>query len=192
MKRRRMIQSVLAVSAASALPHPLPAQRTPAPVDETPRLAAHAPDAVASSAPRFFDAAGFSALRRLGDILVPPRENAPGAVEAESADFLDFLIGQSPADRQILYRDGVARLNQEARARYSKSFAELTASDADTILAPLGEAWTYQGPSDPFTRFLQAAKNDFLQATINSRQWAAAASGRRGASGLNTYWFPIE
>jgi len=186
-----MIQSVLGVSAASALPHPLVAQRAPTPVNETPRLAAHMPDDIASSVPRFFDAAGFSALRRLGEILVPPRENAPGAIDAEAAEFLDFLIGQSPADRQILYRDGVARLNQEARSRYGKPFADLSAGDADTILAPLREAWTYNGPSDPFKRFLHAAKNDFLQATLNSRQWAAA-SGRRGASGLNTYWFPIE
>src|SRR5260370_479842 len=130
MKRRRMIQSVLGVSAASALPRSLQAQRTPAPVDETPKLAEHAPDAVSTAVTRFFDDAGFSALRRLGEILVPSRGNAPGAVEAEAAEFLDFLIGQSPADRQSLYRDGVARLNQEARSRYAASFAELSASNA--------------------------------------------------------------
>jgi len=184
-----MIQSVLA---ASALPLPLAAQQYPAPPDETPKLAAIAPDAVATAAPRFFDAAGFSALRRLGDILIPSRPGAPGALEAEAAEFLDFLIGQSPADRQILYRDGVAQLNRQAGSRFGKPFADLSAADADTLLAPLREPWTYQGPSDPFGRFLRAAKSDFLQATLNSRQWAAAGSGRRGASGLNTYWFPIE
>jgi hypothetical protein len=194
-----MIQSVLGVSAASALPHPLLAQRSntdssqsPAPPDDPPKLTVNAPDAVAAAAPRFFDAAGFPALRRLGEILVPARQSVPGAIEAEATEFLDFLIGQSPADRQTLYRDGVARLNQEARSRYGKPFADLSDADADAILVPLREAWTYQGPSDPFGRFLRAAKSDFLQATLNSRQWAAAASGRRGASGLNTYWFPIE
>jgi len=155
-------------------------------------LAANAPDAVAAPVPRFFDAQGFSALRRLGEILVPPRQNAPGATEAEAAEFLDFLIGQSPADRQILYREGTARLNREAQSRFGKPFAQLSSADADTILAPLREPWTYQGPSDPFARFLQAAKSDILQATLNSRQWAAAGSGRRGAAGLNTYWYPIE
>ena len=187
-----MIQSVLGVSAASALPHPLLAQRSPATPDDPPTLAVNAPDAVAAAPPRFFDTAGFSALRRLGEILAPARQNVPGATEAEAAEFLDFLIGQSPADRKTLYRDGVLRLNQDARSQYGKSFAELSDTDADPILAPLREAWTYQGPSDPFARFLRAAKSDFLQATVNSRQWAAAASGRRGASGLNTYWFPIE
>ncbi len=189
-----MIQSVLGVSAASALPRPLFSQQSnPAPpLDEMAKLAANAPDSVANGVLRFFDPAGFSALRRLGEILVPARQNAPGALEAEAAEFLDFLIGQSPADRQNLYRDGVARLNQEAGSKYGKPFAELSTADADSILAPLREAWTYQEPADPFARFLRAAKADFIEATVNSRQWAAASSGRRGASGLNTYWFPIE
>ena len=195
MKRRRMIQSVLGVSAASALPLPLfPQQQKPAlAVEEIPNLTVNSADAVARGVPRFFDADGFKALRHLGGILVPARQNLPGAVEAEAAEFLDFLIGQSLADRQALYRDGVTHLNAQARSRYGKAFSELSAVDADSILAPLHEAWTYDGPSDPFARFLSAAKEDFMKATVNSRQWAMAASGRsRSATGLNTYWLPIE
>jgi hypothetical protein len=189
-----MIQSVLGVSVASALPLPVLSQQgkpTPA-IDENPKLPVGAADAVADAVPRFFDSEGLQALRHLGAILVPPRQNLPGAVEAEAAEFLDFLIGQSPADRQTLYRDGVAQLNAEARSRFGKPFADVAAADADAILAPLREPWTYQGPSDPFARFLCVAKDDFLKATVNSRQWAMAASGRsRSATGLNTYWFPI-
>ena len=184
-----MIQSVLGASAAAALPLPL----LPQEVAENPKLAVSAADAVAEAAPRFFDPQAFRALRHLGEILVPPRQNLPGAVEAEAAEFLDFLISQSPVDRQTLYRDGVAQLNAQARSRYGKPFAEVSPADADAILAPLHEAWTYEGPADPFARFLGAAKEDFLRATTNSRQWAAAAAARsRGASGLNTYWFPVE
>ena len=188
-----MIQSVLGVSAASALPLFSQPQKPPATIDENPKLPVAAADAVAGSIPRFFDPEGFKAFRRLGEILVPARPNLPGALEAEAAEFLDFLIGQSPSDRQNLYRDGVAHLNAQARSRYGKPFAEVSAAGADSILAPLHDAWTYQGPTDPFARFLRAAKDDFLKATVNSRQWAMAASGRsRSASGLNTYWFPIE
>jgi hypothetical protein len=193
-----MLKSVLGVSAASALPAPLLSQEKrvdPAPpaIDENPKLELTAPDAVAGGISRFFDPAGLSALRRLGEILVPGRANMPGAKEAEAAEFLDFLLRESPADRQALYRDGAARLNHEARSRYSKPFADVSVTEADAILAPLREPWIYQGPSDPFARFLQAAKDDFLRATINSRQWAMAGSGRRrSAAGLNTYWYPIE
>ena len=193
-----MLQSALGVSAASALPHPILAQRAqpgysqPSATEEVmPKLTAIAPDQVAGVVPRFFDPASLAALRRLGQILVPARQNAPGAVEAEAAEFLDFLLSQSQPDRQKLYREGTARLNREARTRHGKAFADLSGADADPILAPLRAAWTYQGPSDPFARFLQAAKADFLQATVNSRQWADASSGRRGASGLNKYWLHI-
>ena len=188
-----MIQSVLGVSAASALPLPLfsQQQKSAQVLEENPKLTVSAPDVVAEAATRFFDPEAFQAFRHLGEILVPPRQNLPGAVQAEAAEFLDFLIGQSPADRQTLYRDGVAQLNVRARSRYGKAFAEVSPADADSILAPLHEAWTYQGPADPFARFLCAAKDDFLRATANSRQWAAAGRSR-SASGLGTYWFPIE
>src|SRR5579859_5616567 len=165
MKRRSMIQSVLGVSAASALPRPLFPQKPPAAIDENPKLPVVATEAVADPIPRFFDPEGFKALRRLGEILVSARPNYPGAVEAEAAEFLDFLIGQSPADRQALYRDGVARLNRDARSRYSKPFAALSADEAEPILAPLREPWTYQQPSDPFAAFLRSAKADILEAT---------------------------
>jgi hypothetical protein len=185
-----MLQSVLGVSAASALPAPLFSQENkpnPAPpIEENPKLDLTMADAVSGGVPRFFDPAHLAALRRLGEILVPAQPNAPGATAAEAAEFLDFLIFESPADRQKLYRDGVEHLVR-------KSFADVSPAEADAILAPLREPWTYAGPSDPFARFLRAAKDDFLAATVNSRQWALASSGRRrSAAGLNTYWFPIE
>jgi hypothetical protein len=192
-----MLQSVLGVSAASTLPSALFSQESKPvsapPIEENPKLDLTMADAVAGGVPRFFDSAGLAALRRLGEILVPAQPGTPGAKEAEAAEFLDFLISESPADRQKLYRDGVDRLNQEARSRYGKPFESVSATEAESILAPLREPWTYQGPADPFAGFLRAAKDDFLTATVNSRQWAMASSGRRrGAAGLNTYWFPIE
>ena len=174
----------------TAVGQPAPA-RNP---DEPPQLATAAPDAAAEPLPRFFSHDEFAALRKLGQILVPAAaDGRPGAEEAKAAAFLDFLLGQSPADRQTLYRDGLRQLNEQARARHAQSFAALTAAQAAPILAPLAEPWTYSGPADPFARFLRAAQDDFLQATVNSRQWAQALFGRsRGAGGMGTYWFPLE
>ena len=182
-----------AVPAAAVLPA---AAQTSAPArtaDEPVKLAVSTPDAVGDPTPRFFSREDFAAFRKLGAILVPPANGRPGAEDAEAAAFLDFLISQSPEERRQLYRGGVQKLNEQARSRGGKSFAELTSADAAPILAPLTEPWTYHEPSDSFARFLRAAKDDFLQATMNSRQWAAALSGRsRGAAGMGAYWFPIE
>src|SRR5712671_223791 len=122
MKRRRMIQSVLGVSAASALPLSLfsQQQKSAQVLEEHRKLPVSAADAVAEAAHRFFDLDAFRAFRHLGEILVPPRQNLPGAMEAEAAEFLDFLISQSPVDRQTLYRAGVVQLNAHAQSRFGK------------------------------------------------------------------------
>ena len=45
------------------------------------------------------------------------------AGEAKAAEFLDFLLSQSPADRQALYRAGLDRLQADARNRSGAAFA---------------------------------------------------------------------
>jgi hypothetical protein len=182
MKRRNFLGSTLVAVPA------LGQEKT-----EAAPLAVTAPDAVASAIPGFFPGEDLAALRRLGEILMPAGMDRPGAKEAGAAEFLDFLIAQSPPDRQALYREGAARLNKEAQARHSKPFAALSTGEAEPILAPLREAWTYQEPKEMFARFLRAAKDDFFQATVNSRPFAEAMASRsRGAAGVGLYWLPIE
>jgi hypothetical protein len=134
----------------------------------------------------------FAALRHLSDLVMPPVNGRAGARDAEVAEFLDFLVSKSPADRQALYRDGLDQLNRGARSRLKKPFAELTPSEAAPILAPLTAAWTYNEPADVTARFLRAAKEDILRATSNSRAWAATSPRTRASAGMGSYWHTIE
>ena len=107
--------------------------------------------------------------------------------------FLDFLMSKSPADRQTMYRNGLDQLNRESRTRFAKPFAAVDATQAAVNLKPLTEAWIYNGPSDPFARFLVTAKEDFLRATLNSRPFVTAMSKTvRGYGGTSYYWYPVE
>jgi hypothetical protein len=134
-----------------------------------------------------------AALVRLGDLVMPAAAGRAGARDAGAAAFLDFLLSQSPAPRQTLYRNGLDHLQSESRRRYSKPFEGLSPEQADTVLAPMHDAWTYAEPAEPFARFLREAKEDLLTATMNSKAWAEAqtAAGRRG-TGVGTYWYPVE
>jgi hypothetical protein len=135
--------------------------------------------AVGRAVRRFFTEAQFKALERLADVLMPAVGERPGARQAGVAEFLDFLISESPVDRQRLYRDGLDRLSKEGFS--------------DSTLKPLTAEWTYDGPADPLARFLLAAKEDVMRATFNSREFAAAMSQTtRGFSGSGYYWTPIE
>lgn len=193
MKRRRILQSLAALPAAT-LPHVSPAQ-TAAPTtveSPLPKTPVVTPDTVATAQHRFFTPEEFAALRRLGELIVPAGGGNPGALEADASEFLDFLLSRSPADRRTLYKQGLDRLNRDARQKFAKPFAELDATQAAEFLKPLRAAWVYDGPADPYARFLTAAKEDFLQATHNSRQWAMAPTRGRGAAGMGMYWFPLE
>lgn len=199
MRRRRFIQT-LAATPAVALPvtAELHAQQgspaRPAPTTEdAPKLEIASLDAVAEGVPRYFSALQFAALRKLSDILMPPLNGMPGALEAEAPEFLDFLISKSPADRQQIYKAGLDALNAQAQRQFRKAFAEVDEAQAATLLAPLRQPWTYEPPADPLARFLREAKADVRTATQNSRVYATAGSagGRRGG-GMGQYWYPLD
>jgi hypothetical protein len=201
MKRRRFLQTMAAapalalpvVPAAPAQQPATPAGAAPGPVEEGPKLEYGVHDATAEMVPRFFNAQQFAALKKLSGLLMPPFKENPGAVEAQVPQFLDFLIGESPVERQQLYRGGLDELNARAGKRFTKAFAELEAGQAGELLAPLRQPWTYEPPSDPFARFLRVAHQDVRTATMNSHEYNAAnaANGRR-ATGVGQYWYRIE
>ena len=174
MKRRSVIYSLLGVSL-------LPSEAAWGQTLEALKLPSTVSEAVAMGLPKFFSAPDFKVFSQLGEWLVPAWEGRPGANEARAAEFLDFLLSQSPADLQLLYRDGISALRLKGNATPGE------------ILAPLSEAYSYSGPKDRYAKFLQAAKLAFFQATLNSREYAAAMSQRsRGAAGIGSYWLPVE
>jgi hypothetical protein len=202
MKRRKFVLALAAPAAPVLIAQQLapvspaqPVQPAARAAVELPKLETAAGDSVAQTMPRFFNAQQFSALQKLSDVLMPSVNGMPGALDAKAPEFLDFLIQESPADRQQIYRTGLDALNAHSKKQFGKDFAGLQGSESDVILACLRKPWTYETPSDPLDRFLRAAKQDVRTATVNSREYnasgAASGGGRRfGANGL--YWLPLE
>ncbi len=213
LKRRSFVNSLLIAPALPALhaQNPSAAKEQPTPQPNTPavqnpqqprpvaQLKLTNLDLTADPYPHFFAPEQLSALQALGKLLVPAVKNNPGATEARAPEFLDFLISVSPSDRQVLYRDGLDSLNKQSRAKYQKTFADLNASEADSILRPLlvVRPWPQDFPSDPMKAFVAQVHDDLRNATMNSREWAEAAakSGRRfsrNRRGSGLYWAPID
>ena len=200
MKRRRFIQALAAAPAAPVL---LAQQAAPqatlqaapptpeGPAAEQAPLDFSVPEEGADPVSGFFNARQFSTLRRLCDLLMPAAPGNPGALDARVPEFMDFLVGDSPFDRQQLWLSGLDALEYLSQNRFRKAFADTDAAQADTLLAPLHQPWTYEPPADPIARLLAAAKQDIRTATFNSLERNAGAPGsRRGGGGL--YWLPID
>ncbi len=217
MRRRNFVRSLLitpvapaVLAAGQAATNTAPAQQPPPQPNtparqvsrqptEVPQLEVTAVDLAGQPAPRYFTAVQFSTLRKLGALLMPPLKNNPGALDAQAPEFLDFLIGVSPDDRQKLYLSGLDNLETQANDKFQKSFCDLDDHQADAILRPLlvARPWPQDLPSDPVQNFIAQVHEDLRTATMNSREWAAAAekSGHRFTRGFRTsgyYWSPID
>jgi len=202
MRRRRFIQALAAAPAAPALlaqrpPTQQPAQPAPPPAapeaPESAPLDFSIPDEGADPVSKFFSARQFATLKRLCDLLIPAAPGSPGALEARVPEFMDFLIGDAPVQRQQLWLSGLDGLEYQSQIRFRKAFADTDAGQADTLLAPLHQPWSFEPPNDPVARVLAAAKQDVRTATYNSFERNMAASGgKRPRGGGGLYWLAVE
>ena len=219
MERRQFVKAMLAASvsgktmlaqsaatqaAPAPTPPPAPPAAAPAPgpvpwmrglLDVKPLpIGSVVPDAVASTAAKFFTTEQMATLRQLCEILLPPLKGYPGALDAGAPEFLDFLISVSPADRQELYKSGLDRLNRDAKTKFGVPFEQVSASQADELLRPWLRSWmTDHPPSEPYEQFINLAHADIRTATMNSQAWndAAVAAGER-PPGVGLYWYPVD
>lgn len=196
MRRRHLLRgAVLAPAAAAIAPLPAaaaPQYAAPAAATDTAKLTLQEPSYSGTQCTAFFDALETQALRALAAALVPAHNGMPGAVECGVAEFFDFHTSQAPHERRQLWRSGLQELDSRSLARYGGRFAKLTPAQTAQILAPLQQKWTFQGPADGFGQFLWQARADMLTATLNSREYAEANTGRRAAAASNYYWRSLD
>jgi Gluconate 2-dehydrogenase subunit 3 len=152
------------------------------------------PDAVAQTDAHFFSTQQMATLRRLCEILMPPLKGNPGAIDAGTPEFLDFLIGVSPSDRQQMYQSGLDWLDAEAKKHHGVSFAQVDDAKAGGLIQPWLRTWMNDHPpTDQNVAFINVAHGDIRTATINSQAWSDAAhKAGRQAPGVGLYWYPID
>ncbi len=204
MQRRKFVRILLSVAAAPRMlfgqqeKKPLPAA---APVPWYTGLNSHTPlpatepaDLVAIADLKFFSPAQMRTLQRLSRVLMPALNGKPGAIEAKTPEFLDFLISDAPADRQKFYAGGLDWLDSEAQKKYKLGFFALQDDQVDAIVKPWLRAWMADNPpTEPHADFINVALDEIRLATINSKAWSqtpGTPAGEWGESDL--YWSPIE
>jgi hypothetical protein len=205
MLRRDFVRAIVSVGLAPkwllsqqaanpAPPPPAPMPWTLGLNPKTPLPQTEVSDDVASTVERFFTPVQMATLVRFSDILLPAIGERPGALQAGTPLFLDFLIGSSPATRKKVYIDGLNWLDSESQKRYSKKFADLDDKRADSILKPLLRTWmTDHPPTEPHADFVNIAHDDIRTATINSESWSETSPpDLKGKIREELYWYPID
>jgi hypothetical protein len=178
-------------NAAPPLPAPVPWMLGLNPRTPLPKTTVS--DAVASTVPSYFSAEEMATLTRLSDVLMPRTGKHPGALDAETPVFLDFLIGHSPQVRGTLYKSGLAWLDAQSKLQHKKPFSYTTDDEAGAILKPWLRTWmTDHPPTQTHADFVNIAHADIRTATTNSRQWLDAMDAKSREEHSQLYWSPIE
>ena len=125
---------------------------------------------------------------------MPQLGKKPGALEAGTPLFLDFLVGTSNVTTRKMYTSGLDWLNGEAVRRFKSPFAKLDNAQADAILKPLLRTWmSDHPPTEAHADFINIAHSDIREATINSKAWSDVPSvGTQPKTAADLYWLPIE
>lgn len=176
------------------LPPPAPVPWTLGLNSKTPIPVTGLADELAISDLSFFTPLQMHTLTRLCDVLLPPLNGKPGAVEARTPMFLDFLIGSSPEQRQRVYADGLDWLEETARAKYKTAFAQLNDAQTGELIQPWLRTWMSDHlPAETHADFINLAHDDIRNATVNSKAWDEVPSvGAEPTTEEGIYWLPIE
>ena len=176
------------------LPPPAPVPWTRGLNSQTPIPVTELADEIATANLRFFTPVQMRTLTRLSDVLLPPLNGKPGAVEAQTPMFLDFLIGSSHAQRQRTYTGGLDWLEETAQRKYRTPFAQLDDALAGEVIGPWLRTWMNDHPpTEAHADFLNIAHDDIRAATVNSKAWNDVPSvGAEPQTEEGLYWLPIE
>ena len=205
MLRREFVRAVVSVGVAPKLlfgqQTPNPAPPPPAPVPwtlglnpKTPLPNTQVADDVAEGQEKFFTVLQMATLTRLADLLVPPMGEKPGAIEAGTPLFLDFLVGSSPEPRKHVYTTGLDWLETQSHGKYGVPFGKLDGSQADALLTPWLRTWmSDHPPNEAHADFINIAHHDIRTATVNSKGWTdVPPAGGQERAEVALYWSPIE
>ncbi len=187
-------QGTMAVSPNTASSPAATAQLQQTAAFHSPNIPVTLPDVVASTDARYFTAARYATLVHLCEVMMPAGNGYPGALQADTPQFLDFHVGASPADRQAMYNDGLDRLHADSMKQFNVAFANTDAKQADAVIRPTLKGWINDHPPlEKHERFIALAHREIRTATINSPTWASAAeaAGER-TPGIGLYWAPID
>lgn len=128
--------------------------------------------------PGYFSDSEFEIVTRLADLIIPATDT-PGAVDAGVPAYIDSVVGANK-QLQIIFRPGLAALNQESGSRYGKPFLALNEENQVAILTGWSDAVNDGNRDGIGEQFFVAVKNLTADGYYTSRVGLLEELGYKG------------
>jgi gluconate 2-dehydrogenase gamma chain len=127
-----------------------------------------------------------AAIDAFTERLMPGAPGQPGARDAGVLNYIDLALAGAYADLQEFYRRSCAALEEHCRKTYSKSFAQLTAAQQDSVITAMieGKASSFTWPTS------QAFFNTLRTHTMEGMFADPVYGGNKDFAGWRLVGFP--
>lgn len=115
---------------------------------------------------RFFTPAEYATVGVISEMIMPTDEHSPGARAAGVPAFIDLLLSETSAETKLLWRTGIAALEQSSQKSFNKNFTDATSEQRIELLTFMSR--NEFKPTTLEERFFVAAKTLTIDAYYTS------------------------
>ncbi len=121
------------------------------------QAAAKATEKKAPSKAKFFKADQMALIATVSELIIPTDDHSPGAIAAEVPEFIDLMIGESPAETKKLWTDGLAAIDKMSQDKNKAAFNKATKDQQVAMLTEISR--NEMKPQTLEERFFKTIKN---------------------------------
>jgi len=144
----------------------------------------------AAYVPKAFTKHNFQTLKKLADTVIPADENSPGASEAGTAEYIDFLASRN-AELAAIFNGGFAWLDTYMRKTYGADFLSARPNQQSEILDKLAYKKNSTLETAPGVPFFNWVRNMTVDAYYTSPA-GVKDLGYMGNGAMSTFSVPKE
>ncbi|NOT61591.1 MAG: gluconate 2-dehydrogenase subunit 3 family protein [Acidobacteria bacterium] len=123
--------------------------------------------AKAAAQPKFFNAEQMALIGVISEHIIPTDANSPGALAAEVPQFIDLMIGESPAETKKNWTDGLSAVNQMSQSKFNAAYVKATKDQQIALLTEISK--NEMKPTTTEEKFFKSIKNMTIDGYYTSK-----------------------
>ena len=121
----------------------------------------------AAAKPSFFNADQMALIATISEHIIPTDDHSKGAIAAEVPQFIDLMIGESPAETKKSWTDGLRAIDALSQSKFSAAYNKATKDQQIALLTDISK--NEAKPTTVEEKFFKTIKNMTIDGYYTSK-----------------------